>query len=498
MNPDGKRAMVFELVDATIRSWWTIVAGVCIGVAGAALLLGWIDKVYQASTLIRVAPQSIPEDFVKSTVTDDMSQRLMEIEEAILSRAYMDQLIEKNFGTPPDEETREDLTSWISSRLEVNHRTGTRLCSLTYQDTDPRRAAAVVNHLTSLYVEQNREFRSGQAQSTRETYEERAAEAKLELDAVEQELSGFNTRHRHETDAFLDANLQLLETRRKDLEANTKAQSEARLQREALTARKEVSGVAVGLPNGGVSLDPRAQRIRELRRELDDLRARYSDTHPDVTKKKAQLDEMLATPAGDTAAGSPSADPEMVLLEAQIQAADLEVQHLAAEGLRLRREIGSIEQRINRTPEVQAELADLVDRQQVLEARYRDLKEKAERARNSEFLEDTEQGQRLEIIERAGVPYRPIFPDPMRLYGLGVIVGLLLFVGPVLLRNVLNPVVSSEAGVRGLVDLPVLVTIPRFLTEDTVRSGRRRLVKNVGFSLLSTAVLAVVVVLRTG
>ena len=49
----------------------------------------------------------------------------------------------------------------------------------------------------------------------------------------------------------------------------------------------------------------------------------------------------------------------------------------------------------------------------------------------------------------------------------GCVVGLALFVGPLILRRFLNPLVSSEAGLRAIVEIPVLVSIPRIPTADS-------------------------------
>ena len=88
MRPDTRRILAFELGDALIKSWWTLVAGVCIGLAGGLLALSMMTKQYQAATHILVAPQAIPEEFVETTVTEDITRRLMILEEAELTERY--------------------------------------------------------------------------------------------------------------------------------------------------------------------------------------------------------------------------------------------------------------------------------------------------------------------------------------------------------------------------------------------------------------------------
>ena len=68
MKADANKVLIFELGDTLIRSWWTLVAGICVGVAVGLIALHVIPKQYEARVKILVAPQQIPEQFVESTV----------------------------------------------------------------------------------------------------------------------------------------------------------------------------------------------------------------------------------------------------------------------------------------------------------------------------------------------------------------------------------------------------------------------------------------------
>jgi hypothetical protein len=75
-------------------------------------------------------------------------------------------------------------------------------------------------------------------------------------------------------------------------------------------------------------------------------------------------------------------------------------------------------------------------------------------------------------------------------YATGLLAGLALFVGPIVLRAFLAPVVASEAGLRSVADVPVLVAIPRLITRDVLRATWNRRLRNVVASVASVAVLA--------
>jgi len=86
-------------------------------------------------------------------------------------------------------------------------------------------------------------------------------------------------------------------------------------------------------------------------------------------------------------------------------------------------------------------------------------------------------------------------PQPVKVCLLGVAIGLIVFVGPPLIRTAVNPVICSEAAIRDLTEVPVLATIPRIETPDTAGESRRRITLNVGLAMLSAVALAAVAVL---
>jgi len=98
------------------------------------------------------------------------------------------------------------------------------------------------------------------------------------------------------------------------------------------------------------------------------------------------------------------------------------------------------------------------------------------------------------LAGRAVAPTRPIGPGALRVYSLGLAVGLTIFVGPLLVRSAVNPVICSPAALRGLADAPVLVGIPRIRTRETREGQRRQFLLNVFLSFMSVIGLAVAVV----
>jgi len=488
MNPEANKALVFELADALLRSWWTVVAGVSFGLAAAVIALQHIPAVYQATAKVLIAPQSVPQEFFQTTVTEDMTRRMMALEEAVISDRYMVQLIDQTYGRPETEEELNALIRSVRRRVSVRPTADLKLgllsFELSFQDPRPFRAAKVVNTLAELYIEQNTDFRTRQATETLRTVEERLAQAKLDFEDVDRRLNEFNARHSFESESHLDANLRLLENAKRDLENNdgTLAVNAERLRdlRAQLTA---ASAVATS-----------AELVAQLEQELEDLLLVYSQQHPAVVRKQRQLEDARAAVAAEEVSTQPAApnDPQVLALQQQISTLELERTTLTSNADRLRRLIREYERRIQAVPEVQPQLTALINEHNILRQRYQDLQEKADIARESQFLEESRKGTRMELAERAEAPGSPIFPDRKKFFALGVAVGLTLFVGPLLLLRLLNPPISSEAGLRALTTLPVLVAIPRIPTPNNRGLGMKRFAKNVALSAVCAAILLAV------
>ena len=89
------------------------------------------------------------------------------------------------------------------------------------------------------------------------------------------------------------------------------------------------------------------------------------------------------------------------------------------------------------------------------------------------------------MIDPPSLPQKPYFPNRM-IVSLGSIVfGFIAGAGLAALVEFVNPRLNSEAELRDLVPVPVLVTIPRLESpEEQQASRRRRLIEAVAAGLL--------------
>lgn len=475
---------IFEILDRVLRSWWTVVAGVCIGLAGGMAALDHLPKTYQAGTTIFVAPKQVPQEFVRSTVTEDMSLRLSWLRDAVMSRRYLLHVLETVYGLEESDPSANRIMGSVRSRVSVDIRLGNRyreggVFKITYRDNEPQRAADVVNALADFYIEENVRFRTAQAEDTTRTLEQLTEEARVDLETKEREIAAFKSRHLYDTQEHFSANLTLLQSRQADLKALERDRALAQDRLETLLAQQaqaiEMAGDAGALVTG---IDPIGTRLAVLQREYADLRTRYHDNHPDVRAKKREIDEFRAAHAEVSSGTGELVPSARSPLQVRIDSTQREIARLAEEETRIRQDLATFQTRIENTPRVEQQLAELTKGLEVLRRQYEEYRSKTEAARGSQRVEESQKGERFEIVERAGAPSTPISPVPLMIYGMGVAIGLTVFVGPVLLRAILIPTLHSSAGVKELGGVPVLVSIPRLDTPEMVHSLRFRRIRN--------------------
>ncbi|NIM61219.1 MAG: hypothetical protein GTO30_06045 [Acidobacteria bacterium] len=187
--------LLLELGDRVLRSWWTVVAGMCMGLAAGSIALAYLPKVYEATARIWISEQEISARVVESTVKDDMALKLAAFRDTVIADEYMIELIEQTYGLPATDEELTERMKQVRASLVVdtveNRRVGVQAFALAYRDEDPRQAAKVVNTLSALYVLQNAELRKESAVKVADAIQTMADRAKQEV-----------RRHRRQADAI--------------------------------------------------------------------------------------------------------------------------------------------------------------------------------------------------------------------------------------------------------------------------------------------------------
>jgi polysaccharide biosynthesis transport protein len=224
---------------------------VALGSVAVALLafVIWQAKtpdIYEASTLILVDPQKLPESFVHSTVSMNLSSRISTINQQLMSSTRLQRIIDtydlykplKGHKTQEEivEQMRHDIRVEVAPGLDGMPDGSVRAFRIYYRGPQPPMVAQVTNQLASLFIEENLKVREQQAEGTCEFIDARLDIAKKQLERAEAVMGKGSKEDRMMADLNLsvlrDDYVSLL---KKKLEADAAADLEKRQKSERFT-----------------------------------------------------------------------------------------------------------------------------------------------------------------------------------------------------------------------------------------------------------------------
>lgn len=263
--------------------------------------------IYLSQSTILIEEQQIPDDYVKSTITSYVEERLQGITQRIMSRTRLLEIMNqfnlysemRERYTMEDilEKMREDIKLETISADVIDRKTGrpsmaTIAFSLSYQGKNPDTTQKVANVLTSLYLEENLKAREQRATNTTEFLEREQQNVRTRIDTLENNLSRFKLAHAGELPENSALNIQAITRMERDLD-------QLNTQLRTLKERKIYLGGQLAqvepFEKPEVKEDPEIQKRMHLenrRLELIALQTTLSEKHPDIKRLKKEIREL--------------------------------------------------------------------------------------------------------------------------------------------------------------------------------------------------------------
>lgn len=488
-----------------VRHKWLIILpwlGISIGCAVVARVL---PDQYRSTSLVQVVPQRVPENLVKSTVTQRIEERLPAISQQILSRTRLERIIQ-DFGLYAEErktELMEDIVEEMRRGITVDMVKGDAF-RIGYVSNDARTAMKVTERLASLFVEENLRDREVLAEGANQFLDSQLDDARRRLLDHEKKLEEYRRQFSGQLPTQLGGNLQSLQSMQMQL--NTVSESINRdrdrrlvVERQLvdLTSDDPAAATAAGLPPVPVAaprLDPQsaAAQAEAAKAQLADLEQRLKPEHPDVQRARRQLRDLerkaeaeaAQAPVSQVAAG-PVVSPAALVAErtrqlrvrdlrAELESIDKQVAYKEDNVRRLQRQMSDTQSRVDATPTRESEMIALNRDYDTLSRVYTGLLAKSEDAKVAANLERRQIGEQFKVIDAARLPERPFSPNRPLIYGGGVAGGLVFGLAIVVLLEYRDSSFRTDEDVVKLLALPVLATIPALVTAEEMRRAFRR------------------------
>lgn len=478
---------VMDYLAILRRRKWETLACLVIGLVGAAAVFVAMPKTYRSSTLILVESQKVPIELIKPVTVDTIEERLISIQQQILSRTLLQRIIEE-FGlyksqleSDPLENVIEDMRKRIKvDTVENRNRRNTQAFTIAYEGERPTLVMQVTNKLGALFIEENLKVREQLVEGASEFFEQELQGLREKLDIQEKQISEFKQKYMGQLPEQMEANMRKLDRLQMEVQSANDAVRMAEEKREILLDAIKHPGTMM-IP--GVSGSPSAQspqgRLQQLRAYLMQLQSEYKETYPDVIQTKRQIQELEAQLGGAThtqnsqdGSGSATSETDGTSLSAspqdysekgllaQVRAIETEIGIRKNRRAAAEKQIKLFERRVELAPIHEQEMSLLLRDYESQRRNYENLLGKKVTAKISESMEKRQKGEQFRIIDPANLPGKPVKPDPLRIFLGGGAAGLALAGGLIWWKDLRNVPFRRPEEVEAALELPTLASIP--------------------------------------
>lgn len=495
------------IIDLVIKRRWIVMVPFFLAMIAGIYLSITLPRIYEASTLILIQPQRVPQNYVQSIVESEPSERISTLSQQVLSRTNLENIIsEFKLFTGPDNSSKymEDKVNNLRKRISVNisnaRRRGSDSFSISFQDKDPKTVMQVTNALASYFIDENLRLREAQAIGTSDFLEEELQNMKTRLEEVEAQLKRYRESYMGELPEQLDSNLRILDRLQEHLGERQQNLSEAKirlvaLQNEAAVSRDQSTTVIISQNNQEETND-----IDQLQAQLESLRTRYTERHPDVVRLKARITDLekqsqanAQLESSDTDSGGPDqSQPVLISPEYRAQYTETirEMRRLDADIEDTKRQISIYQKRVENTPKREQELLSLRRDYQNIQTTYDSLLARKLEAEIAVNMERKQKGEQFRILDPAKQPQKPIKPDMRKLFIMVVGAGLAIGGGIIFLLEYLDNSFKRPEDIEADLALPVLCSIPQIIDRKTRILRRFEYASCVVFGMISFVLFA--------
>ncbi len=269
-----------------------------------------LPPVYLSESTILVEAQQIPQDYVKSTITAYVEERLQVITRQVMTRAKLMKIMNQ-FNLYPEmrdrnptemiiTKMREDIKLETIQGRERGRGGGqsgstTIAFTLSYEGKDPSTVQKVTSSLASLYLAEELKTREQRASTTTIFFQEELTSLKKQLFVYESRISKFKEAHIGELPEHNSMNLQRLDRVEREFDQlNMQIHS---LEERKVYLKGQIANVdplvPVVIEGEKIAMNPK-ERLKRLRLRLIAFQATLSEKHPDIKKLKKEIKELEA------------------------------------------------------------------------------------------------------------------------------------------------------------------------------------------------------------
>lgn len=542
--PVSRRALDIEdYIDIVRRHAGWIAGPVLAGIVIATVVAFAMPNVYVSQAEMQITPAQVSDAIVKTTVNQRLTERIISMEQEILSRTMLSQIIQDPrldlYKAERAKEPLEDVIEKMRTRdihIKIETAPGdTRGASaffISFEYPDRVKARDTVQALVTKFSDSNQVTQATQQTVVKNLVHDELADAKVKLDQLNEQLTQFrlqNAGKLPEQSALTIARLTSLEQKSTQISESLGRISQERAVYENTVKSAESSENLyamfekdeTGLQNATPLVRQQSQRLAQLNAAIENgestlaqLKRIYRPGYPDIRDTESRLDQMRAerdalqkkqddefakaqaAAAADAAAAKQTprvtktnlqAVERMKKLQDEVSAAQMQLKNLEqqretllADQKKTNAEIDADEARLAATSGIEAKYADLLENQKSASAKYEELQRKQQLTEENSDLLQRKAGENLDVLDVPNLPTQPSKPNRWLIIGAGTGISFILGLALAGVQEAKDSSLKNLKDVRAYTNLPVLSSIP--LLENTMLVRRKRRIAYLGWS----------------
>ncbi|MBU2869106.1 XrtA system polysaccharide chain length determinant [Colwellia sp. E2M01] len=446
--------------------------------------VGWyfvssMPDVYESEAKVFVDTQSLLRPLLKGlTVETDPNTQIRLMVRTLLSRPNLERISRMTDldVRASNSEEYEEIIEYLKENIKISGVGRENIYTLSIEDKDPEMAKTIVRSALTVFIENTlgeTRNNSDSAQKFLNTqlkeYENRLANSEARLTNFKQKYSGVlpnqSGGYYAKLNGFKD---QLKAIELEILENETRLNSAKEQLAQSIVADTGSDNKIKSESSIQTTYDA---RISELELQLDNLRLRYTDKHPDVievsrnlthleTLRSSEIESYLEqNTESNSSLKRLSANP--VVQEVQIEVNQLEnlIASLNVRANNYRERIVELENMVHTLPEIEAELVALNRGYEITKSKYEELLSRKETAQLAQQADETTDKIQFRVLNPPRTATQPSGPKRFILFGVVTVFGFAVGIGLSFLMSQLNPVATSTTQLSKITGVPIFGVI---------------------------------------
>jgi polysaccharide chain length determinant protein (PEP-CTERM system associated) len=413
------------------RQRWLVVATAWVVCLGGWVAVYQIPDSYESQARLYVDTDAILTPLLHGLAIDIATASQLEIlQRTLLSRPNLDKLIgvtDLNLSVT-DTRQRDQLTLRLSREIKLAS-DGRNLFTITYRDTDRKLAHNVVAGLVNIFMEQATGSNRADMENAQRFVNQQIASYEAQLRAAEQRRADFRRKYLDilplENNGGSRLDNARVAVRELELQVKDALSKRAALEEEARTTPPVISNRAGEYAAGDSS------QLATAQARLQELRARFTEQHPDVRIARQLVDTLKAAPTQPEPKSTPSPgdrggipNPVYEQIKLRLVEAAGTVSGLQERLEVARKDLARMEELARAAPQVEAEYQDLDRGYNVVRKNYEELLVRRESSNITAAADTGADKVRLRIVDPPQMPSTPVAPKRLILVSLVLLAGL--------------------------------------------------------------------------